>query len=149
MNSFNVTQPKILTFLDTGVLLSAFRGEDALAQAAFAVIDDADREFVVSIFLKLELLPKASFNKNEDEIAFYNDYFNAASCMVDTTPELLESALSLACEFGMGAVDAIHFHVAMEAGAVEFVTTEKPTKPFFRVNRTNINVTSLNSAASL
>jgi predicted nucleic acid-binding protein len=135
--------PKKLTFLDTNVLINAMCGETELAARCFAVIDDPDREFVVSDFLKLELLPKpVCFKQNESE-AFYREYLSAASKMLETTPETTRRAFDLACLHGLGAIDAIHFQTAIEAEATEFITAEKQTKPYFKINHPSVVATSL------
>jgi predicted nucleic acid-binding protein len=46
------------TFLDASVLIAAARGNDELGTRAMAILDDGDREFVASPFLKLEVLPQ-------------------------------------------------------------------------------------------
>ena len=46
----------IRTFLDSGVLLTAWKGRDAAT--AISVMEDADREFVTAQMVKLELIPK-------------------------------------------------------------------------------------------
>lgn len=45
------------TFLDSGVLLAAWRG-DSLAAPALALLGDDARVFVTSQLVRLELLPK-------------------------------------------------------------------------------------------
>jgi hypothetical protein len=47
------------TFIDTGVLIAAARGQNDFAARAMAILDDPNREFASSIFVKLEVLPKA------------------------------------------------------------------------------------------
>lgn len=136
---------KIRTFLDSGVLMAAIRGDSKLHLAAFAVVDDPNREFVTTDFIKLELLPKAIFNKQVEEASFYNDFFNQASEIIEITPEITRGALELACELGLGACDAVHLHTALVSSTTEFITTEKPEKPFFRVTNTSLNLTSLHS----
>ena len=44
------------TFLDSGVLLTAWRGKECCEQA-LAVMEDAGREFCTAQLVKLELLP--------------------------------------------------------------------------------------------
>lgn len=134
---------KKLTFLDTGVLISAMCGEEQLAARCFTVLDDPNREFVASDFLKLELLPKPTRNKQEESIAFYNDYLGTVVKMSATLPETTERAFELACQYGLGAVDAIHFQTAIEANVSEFVTTEKQTKPYFQINHPSVSAISL------
>jgi hypothetical protein len=48
--------------LDSGVLLHAWRGE-TLSNAAMQIIDDDSWEFFTSQMVRLELLPKAQFEK--------------------------------------------------------------------------------------
>lgn len=137
---------KTRTFLDTGVLISAMCGEADLAARCFAVIDDPDREFVASDFLKLELLPKPTCNKQEESLAFYNEYLSSVSKMMDTTSATTAEAFDLACKHGLGAVDAIHFQTAIEADVTEFITTEKQTKPYFQINHPSVNAISMRRA---
>lgn len=137
------TMSKKLTFLDTGVLISAMCGEEKLAARCFAVIDDPDREFVASDFLKLELLPKPTCHKKEESLAFYKDYLAAVSKMLITTPATTANAFELACQHGLGAVDAIHFQTAIEANVAEFITTEKNTKPYFNINHPSVSAISV------
>jgi predicted nucleic acid-binding protein len=47
-----------LTFIDSGVLIAAFRGRDELSERAMAVLDDPDRSFASSEFVRLEVLPR-------------------------------------------------------------------------------------------
>ncbi len=44
---------------------------------AMQVLDDPDREFVSSPFLKLEILPKAVYGKRQAEVEFYQTFFAA------------------------------------------------------------------------
>lgn len=135
--------PKKRTYLDTGVLLAAFAGKEKISQAAFAVLDDPDREFVITDFLKLELLPKPTFFKKTEEVDFYNDFFSIALETLETTPAKTAAALGLACEYGLSAIDAIHLQTAIEANIFEFVTTEKITKAFFRITNPSFQLTSI------
>ena len=64
-----------LTFIDAGVLIAAARGTDEIARLAMQVLDDPDRNFASSLFIKLETLPKATFNRQEAERAFYEAFF--------------------------------------------------------------------------
>ena len=120
-------------FLDTGVLIAAARGTDEVAQQAFAVIDDPNAEFASSVFVQLETIPKATYNKRRDEVEFYEEFFNNAVVWAEPGCELTDSALQQASENGMGAMDALHVAAALACQSDEIVTTEKPTKPFGRV----------------
>lgn len=120
------------TFVDSGVLLTAFRGLEPDSEDAFRILEDPDREFVSSIFVRLELLPKPVFFGNEEEIEFYEAFFQAALHWVDFSDELLEATLEEAKECGMAAMDAIHVVAAGSAGCDELVTTEKSSRPMHR-----------------
>jgi predicted nucleic acid-binding protein len=54
----------IRTFIDAGVLIYAARSEGEIAEKALQILEDENREFASSIFLKLEVLPKAIVQRN-------------------------------------------------------------------------------------
>ena len=119
------------TFLDSGVLLTAWRGRDA--GVAFSVLGDPRREFFTSGLVRLELIPKASYYKQAEEVEFYEAHFEIASGEEPLTPELGQQAGKLAATYGLAAVDALHIAAALRQDVQEFITTEKPEKPLFRV----------------
>ena len=98
----------IRTFIDSGVLIYAARGEDTIAEVALQFIEDSERELASSIFLKLEVLPKSIFNKREQEIRFYESFFSAVSYWAMDIDLILRNAYREASEFGLGAMDALH-----------------------------------------
>ncbi len=119
------------TFLDSGVLLTAWRGRDA--DSALSVMEDPQREFCTSQLVKLELLPKPTFFKQKAEAEFYQTHFRAAKGEEPLSRELGEKAAELASQYGIAAMDALHLAAAIRQGANEFITAEKPGKPMFRV----------------
>jgi len=123
----------VRTFVDTGVLIAAFRGDEELRAAAEQVLDDPDREFVTSDFVGLELLPKAKYNRNDDEVAFYETFLAASVETVRASERLVADAHAQASAAGLAAMDALHVAAAQQASAAELVTAEKPGKPMFRV----------------
>jgi predicted nucleic acid-binding protein len=129
------------TFLDANVLIMAFRGTDQVADKARAVLNDTDREFVASDVLRLELVPKAHFNKQALEEQFYEAYLASTVALVETTPQLVRAAEAEAKAAGLSAADALHVTAARMAGVDEFVTGEKSTKPLFRAAA--LTITSL------
>jgi predicted nucleic acid-binding protein len=134
----------VKTFLDSGVLLTAWRGREA--EAALAVMEDTSRQFYTSQLVKLELLPKPAFFKQEAEIEFYETHFRAVRGEEPLSPELGEKAAELARKHGLASVDALHLAAAIRQGADEFITAEKPGKPMFRVR--DISVKSLHMQSS-
>jgi hypothetical protein len=124
---------KTRTFVDANVLFAAWRGNEELCQKAMEVIDDPDREFIVSDYLELELIPKPTFFGNHDEVQFMRAFIESASLQVNGTPLITAQAIKLACQYGLSAMDALHAEVAIEAKADVFITIEKPTKPLHRL----------------
>jgi predicted nucleic acid-binding protein len=123
----------ILTFPDADVLIYAARGMGLAAKRAMDVLSDPDREFVSSVFLKLEVLPKALYHERYAEAKFYQTFFDAVSEWVTPSTKFVDSALDLAQTFGLSALDALHLTAAKLLDADEFVTGEKPSSPLFRV----------------
>jgi predicted nucleic acid-binding protein len=114
------------------VLLAAVRGEDEAYQQAMDVLDNPERSFVSSVYVRLETLPNAVFFNREDEVEACESFFDEVVRWVPSSPELSSRAFELACQYGLGAMDALHV-AATEAADAELVTAEKPTKPMFRV----------------
>ncbi len=121
------------TFVDSSVLLAAARGEDEAYQRAMKVLDDPERSFVSSVYVRLETLPNAVFFNREEEVEACESFFDQVARWVPSSPELSTRAFELACQYGLGAVDALHV-AAAEAADAELVTAEKPTKPMLRVS---------------
>lgn len=131
----------ICTFIDSGVLIAAARGEGEIAERALQILEDNQREFASSLFLKLEVLPKAIYNKRTSEIKFYKEYFNAVSYWATEIDQIIQKADQEASESGLGAMDALHVAAAVLVGATEFITSEKPEKSIHRTK--SIQVVSI------
>jgi predicted nucleic acid-binding protein len=131
----------ILTFVDAGVLIVAARGTHTKEAKAQAILGDASREFCATSFLELEVRPKAIWFPNNAEALYYETFFNAVSYWEEPSKNLVDKAFTLACDYGLGAIDALHAAAALELGVDEFITTEKKSKPLFRIP--NLNVSEL------
>jgi hypothetical protein len=68
----------IRTFLDSGVLITAYNARPELKAPALAVLKDPGRIFLSSPFVRHEVCPKALFNKRREEYRFYREYFQRA-----------------------------------------------------------------------
>jgi len=123
-----------LLFIDSGVLIAASRGTDNVAQKAFDVINDPDVEFASSIFVQLETLPKPAYFKNNAELEFLETFFENVFVWVEPSNDLTHLALDEAITNGLGAVDALHVAAAIQGGADELVTAEKPEAALNRVS---------------
>jgi predicted nucleic acid-binding protein len=126
------------TFLDSGVLLTAWRGGPPLADAARSILADESREFFSSDNVRLELLPKPAHEKQFAEAEFYNRHFHSATRMEPFSAELGETALALARKHGLSAGDALNIASALRLEADEFVTSERAGKPLFRVKEIRV-----------
>ncbi len=120
------------TYLDSSVLLAACARKDEIGRRALEILDDPVRSFVLSDAVRLEIFPKAIYEKRQDEIDFYEVIF-AQSEQLKWHIDTLYRACDLAEQHGIAAMDAIHVATALDAGVDEFVTAEKSTKPMFRV----------------
>ena len=70
---------KTRTFVDANVLIAALQGKDELWQKSIEILDDPDREFVVSDYLKLEVIPKPTFHGFHEEVQFMQTFIDNAS----------------------------------------------------------------------
>ncbi|MBP0030399.1 type II toxin-antitoxin system VapC family toxin [Roseofilum sp. Guam] len=131
----------IRTFVDAGVLIYAARAENEMAELALQILEDDQREFASSIFLKLEVLPKAIYHQQISEIKFYETFFDAVTYWANDINTIIEQAYRESSQFGLGAMDALHIAAAVSVGATEFITNEKPQKSIHRTQ--SINVISL------
>ncbi len=120
------------SYIDANLLIAAWHGRDDAGLDALAVLDDPDRALLVSDALWLEVMPKAIYEKRQGELAFYQSIFaRAEHC--PWRLDVLQQAHGLAQRYGIAAMDSIHVATALAAGADEFISGEKPTKPMFRV----------------
>ena len=127
----------MVTYLDSGVLLAAWRNAE-LRPAALGILEGADRQFATSQLVKLELLPKPTFEKRPLERAFYQAHFDETAASQPLDESLGNDALALAERYGLAAADALHIAAALRLGAGEFYTSERPGKPMFRVKELKV-----------
>lgn len=123
----------IRTFLDSGVLITAHRGERSDKKKALAILQDPDRTLLTSPFLYFEIVRKAVYFKRDSELAFYDVYFTDPS--VEWYRELQaihDLALQEAERFGLAAMDAFHVAAASLLRADELITIERPEKAIHR-----------------
>ena len=132
-----------LTFIDACVLMAAARGTDDIASRAMAILDDPNREFASSSFVKLEVLPKSVYEKQQAESEFYEAFFDAVLHWPNSYDHIINEALVQASMHGLSALDALHVTTAITMDAAELITAEKPGKPLTRA--TGVTVVSLRS----
>jgi predicted nucleic acid-binding protein len=129
---------KILTYLDSGVLIAASRGIDLVSLKAISILDDPQRLFSSSLFVRLEILTKAKYHKKEDAINFYETFFASCQVWARDLNTIIELAENLAIKYGLNALDALQIASAISVNSDEFITTEKTTKPLHRVTEIKI-----------
>ncbi|MBD2438916.1 PIN domain-containing protein [Nostoc sp. FACHB-110] len=133
----------IRTFIDAGVLIYAARSQGDIAEKALQILEDENREFASSIFLKLEVLPKAIYNQQKTEVKFYEAFFDEVSYWANDINSIIEIAYEESSKFGVGAMDALHIASAISVKATEFITNEKPEKSIHRTQ--SIKMISIHS----
>jgi hypothetical protein len=121
------------SFIDSGVLIAAARGNLSRSQLALDILADRDRIFGSSIFIKLEVLPKSVCYQQTLESEFYEAFFQGVTYWMTDLDTLTQSAYQLACAHGLSGLDSLNVAAAILLKADEFITTEKPTKPMYRV----------------
>jgi predicted nucleic acid-binding protein len=119
----------IVTFVDAGVLIAAARGGAGVSEHAMAVLDDPNRLFASSEFVRLEVLPKALFNRKPMKQNFMRRF---SGRWPSSNDDVVRHAYDIAVNSGLSALDALHVAAAISTGAEELVTTEKTTKPLHR-----------------
>ena len=128
----------IRTFVDSCVLIAAATGQRDVCEVAMQVLEDPDRLILSSDFVRLEVLPKAIYNRRPKEVRFYEEFFAGVEGWAQPTPAMVRDAHDAACTFGLQAMDALHVVSAQALGADELVTLEKGTTPLHRVTTVRV-----------
>ena len=81
----------------------------------------------------MEVLPKAVFHKQQTEALYYETFFSSVGSWVNDLDAIVAEAEKVGSQFGLNMGDALHIASALLAGALEFVTAERPTSPFKNV----------------
>ncbi|MGJ5675616.1 MAG: hypothetical protein ACR9NN_18695 [Nostochopsis sp.] len=68
-----------ITFIDSGVLVTAARGVGEDSEKALEILADSSREFASSKFIKMEVIPKAIYHLKTAEAEFYESFFSAVT----------------------------------------------------------------------
>lgn len=130
---------KQITVIDSSVLITAAIGPDpARRMRAIVALADQSREFAATRFLKLEVLPIPAKYQKRKELSFYERFFNNVVTWLDEEA-LIQPALDLACQYGLGAMDALHLATAIHLNA-EFISAERPTKPLYQTYKNTLSI---------
>ncbi len=130
---------KQITVIDSSVLITAAIGPDPTRRfRAISIIGDQNREFAATRFLQLEVLPIPTRYQKRKELALYERFFNCVVTWLDEEP-LIQPALNLACQYGLGGMDALHLAAAISVNA-EFISAERPSKPFYQAYQNALSI---------
>ena len=120
----------ITTFLDSNILIGAFKGEAGVRGLAQKVLADPGRIFVASPFLSLEVLP---YSDNAAEREFMQAYFEQQVLAFRADlQQIVDIANEEAARHRIKAMDALHVAAAWLCGAKELITAEHPNSPIYR-----------------
>src|SRR5260221_12217272 len=99
------------TFLDAGVLITAYGTQRPYKSVALDLSDEPDRICLSSPFVQHEVCPKAMFNHRQQEYRFYLEYFQRTA-MFNDVRLILEHAGQESARSGIGAMDSLHIAAA-------------------------------------
>jgi predicted nucleic acid-binding protein len=129
----------IRTFLDSGVLISASRGDQADSEQALRVIESPERKLLTSVFVRLEVYPQVDWRRFPLQRAFLNEFFIDPDLeWASDLNAVTNRALHEAEQYGLLAMDSLQIAAALLLGADEFITTEKIGKPMYRVKTVHV-----------
>ncbi len=130
---------KRLTYVDASVLINAAIGPNAARRMrALSILGDPGREFIATRYLILEIMPIPTCYQKQKELQFYQRFLALVSVWVEEEP-LIQPAIDLANQYGLGAMDALHL-VAASAVQAEFISAEKPTKPLYQAYQNTFSI---------
>jgi predicted nucleic acid-binding protein len=115
---------------------------DNRTQIALNFLEDSKRLFLFSDYLWLEVMPKRLYFNQKEQVSYIKKLFDRSE-KISSGQTIIDKAISLAASYGLNAMDALHVATAIEGKANEFVTFEKPAKPFFRIPSSEICIVSL------
>jgi hypothetical protein len=121
----------IASYLDASVLIAALTGKGPTAVKAYDVVNDPNRRFVYSDYLRLEVICKPTFNRRTESLEVYEEFFSSAK-RTPNNDKVVERAVDLGCVHDIEPLDALHISASVSGKAEEFITAEKPSKPLFR-----------------
>jgi predicted nucleic acid-binding protein len=125
------------------VFITAHDANNANSARAISLFEAVDREFVATNLLRLEIIPQGAYHKRHAEVEFYEACLGAVSVWIDVDDKLIAESMRYASRYGLHTIDALHITAALRAECEQFITTERTSKPLFRV--TELRVLRLDS----
>ncbi len=132
----------ILTYIDSGVLIAASRGDNTISRNAFLAITDPNRLYASSVFVRLELLSTSTNLQCIEQSELYEVFFKTVTYWAEDFSRITQLACRQAERHGLRAMDSLHIAAAITVGATELITTQSSDKPIHKTKK--IRVVSLN-----
>lgn len=129
------------TYPDSDILIAAAKGNEDISEAAIALLEDPEREFVASTYTIFETLATALHNGFSDQAEFYERFFDDIEEWAITCEDVLATAYNESVDCGVHGFDAFHVAAAISLNADELVTGERSTSML--ANTPNIHVVSM------
>ena len=130
-----------MLYLDSGVLIQAWRGGEVPTNRARNILLQPDVRFVGSRLQRMETVLRTRGAQASAERAFYNGHFALALVWATLDENVAIVAEDFIARYGLSIPDALHVALALRGGASEIVTTEALGKPMHLVRE--IRVTHL------
>lgn len=121
----------IKTYIDACVLIAAFCGEEnhPATIRAWKILEDPDRDFISSEFVRLEVIPRASSQTR----AAYELFFEQVTEWAQIDNELIVQAVSVSQRYSVSAMDSLHIASALRLKVDEIATMERLRKPIHAI----------------
>lgn len=120
-------------YIDANVWITAVQSEGAAAARALEILEAIDLQPIISDYVLLETLPKPQFHHRREQVEMFRQLFTLAEKIPLEQSAVMELAIRLAGLYDLTPVDALHASSALLGQVDEFITLEKPSKPFFKI----------------
>ena len=122
----------ILTYIDSGVLIAATRGQTDFSHVAFLALTDPSRLYASSVFVQLELLSISKKFRCTEQNDLYKVFFETVTHWAEDFSCITQIACEQSERYGLTAMDALHIGAAITVGASEIITTQGSDKPIHK-----------------
>ncbi|RYG43026.1 hypothetical protein EON79_17790 [bacterium] len=114
------------------MFIASWRGTSESRAKAEEVFFDDSRILIASSIIRLELAPHSG--NRPEEIAHFQSLFEFIHLWVSMDDALVGRAREIRTAFDVASIDALHLAAAELAVTDQFITTERPGKPLYRVS---------------
>jgi predicted nucleic acid-binding protein len=129
------------TFIDTCVIVAAYKTQRTLHDNAKRVLFDSTRRFLSTSLVRLELSSAHYRPENSGEANFYERFWSEGiSELIDIDESMIAEGIKTSKLTEAAAMDAMHLACAVRMDADEFITAERKDKdrPVYRDDRIKV-----------